>query len=604
MVDKVASILEINIFYKKLSDFLIHSEELFDKKKEADNLIVLNNLKTLNAANFLGALISNIDEIGNGLNDPNDAFFNFLAVKNLNAHISNIYGTIVIVKEFLDKDITLADKSSIKNELIKIINSFNNSKKSLYEFNNSIDDLIKNISASQEKSVEIKEFLNYMKLEIEKSNKIVQKVNIKIETINKIIVFNQEYFEKRMENVKEILNMNQEPSEFLEPIFNILTLLSIKNKKDNSKIIGLFTDINNQENYIGFINRFIVKLKKLLKKDIVLKDKMSSNDKEFLKQNYKIDIKDDYENKMIKIFGLINELKTISNDAESMKLLVEFSKEMIDNKKLEIFKEIYTTEIQILIKLKDDKLIDSTFTFDSPFSKIDEILNYSTLDEKELKLMELESKNASFKDELKRLALINKNLNDNLKNNYSEAKNKLKDIKAVYADTIKSKEYLIKDSSEENKKEAIKKIRELSLKINKFSKLIFEDFDETEKEFDKDKCIFSNELRKTKYFYALSQLIVKLKDKDLIEIPSEIKKKNDNIKNLIKVYNNIKKDFVNEKSTNIIKEEELNQVNISKESLEKFANAVDKIVNFMEKMKGFFKEMNTMRIDDTILKKI
>ncbi|MDD4354069.1 MAG: hypothetical protein PHN56_06465, partial [Candidatus Nanoarchaeia archaeon] len=213
----------------------------------------------------------------------------------------------------------------------------------------------------------------------------------------------------------------------------------------------------------------------------------------------------------------------------------------------------------------------------------------------------LKTKTAEFKNEMEKLSDISNNINIGINKVYSDAKTKLSEIKEVYLETIKLKEFLIKDSTEEKKKEAIKKIKDLAGKVNEFSKFVFEKYDEKENDCKQDKCIFSNEIRKTRYFFMLSQMLDKLKDKELIMIPSNIKKKNDNIKKLIKIYDNIKKDFVIEEK--IIKEDEteLKEDDVSKESLKNAAKAVDKIVNFMEKMKKFFKEMNNMRTDETII---
>ncbi|MDD4353517.1 MAG: hypothetical protein PHN56_03605 [Candidatus Nanoarchaeia archaeon] len=274
---------------------------------------------------------------------------------------------------------------------------------------------------------------------------------------------------------------------------------------------------------------------------------------------------------------------------------------MIDKKRIELFKEIYTNELQILTKLKDKKLINAAIVFENPSNKIDEILKYETLDDKDFKLINLKTKTAEFKNEMEKLSDISNNVNIGINKVYSDAKTKLSEIKESYLETIKLKEFLIKDSTEEKKKEAIKKIKDLAKKVNEFSKSMFEKYDEKETDYKNDKCIFSNEIRKTRYFFMLSQMLDKLKDKELIIIPNNIKKKNDNIKNLIKIYDNIKKDFVIEET--IIKEDktELNEEDVSKESLKMAAKAVDKIVNFMEKMKKFFKEMNNMRTDETII---
>ncbi|MDD4353515.1 MAG: hypothetical protein PHN56_03595, partial [Candidatus Nanoarchaeia archaeon] len=275
---------------------------------------------------------------------------------------------------------------------------------------------------------------------------------------------------------------------------------------------------------------------KVILKDSSFLKKMESNDKEYLKQNHAITVKDDYEIKVIEMIKLLGNLDIITDKPESIKLLVEFSKEMIDKKRIELFKEIYTNELQILTKLKDKKLINAAIVFENPSNKIDEILKYETLDDKDFKLINLKTKTAEFKNEMEKLSDISNNINIGINKVYSDAKTKLSEIKEAYLETIKLKEFLIKDSTEEKKKEAIKKIKDLAKKVNEFSKSMFEKYDEKENDYKHDVCIFANEIRKTRYFFMLSQMLDKLKDKELIIIPNNIKKKNDNIKNLIKIY--------------------------------------------------------------------
>ncbi|MFA5303734.1 MAG: hypothetical protein WC393_04330 [Candidatus Nanoarchaeia archaeon] len=511
MADKLVSILEINIFFKELSEFLIHSKDLFEKDKETISTQALKNFNKLNENDFLLNLIKNIDEIGDDLTDANDAFFNYLNSHNLNLHITRFYKTINLVEEFLKANIAFSDKSSLKNHLIKIIDSFNESKKSLNEFNSSIEKLINNISNSQEKESEIKGFLNTIKDEIKKSNEEVNKISITSEEIIKIPIFNKEYFNKR----KEELILLQNNYNFYTNIVNIIKLFSVKDEAGNKLT----------NNYAHSLNKALdtTKFKELLQQLInVLNEKKSpvfkilegnQLDKElsYFKaklSSFKIE---DYKYPINELNKNISSLNLGKNFSGTLKKL---QKEIILLSKIKNNEEIIGGKIK-----EDDKNIiypDFNEDFNKLILEINKVTNYKLIDDSLFNNLEKEKISEDKLKILNELKTINKYVRTDMSNDYYKGaedylKNNIKDfdkIKKIVLDNKKTPEERVKDAVELRK--IIKELNEFNIRFFGGIKDYLDD-----KKVGNIKCVLANEMGKINYFSLLIKNMNLIDDKEM-----------------------------------------------------------------------------------------
>ncbi|MDD4353518.1 MAG: hypothetical protein PHN56_03610 [Candidatus Nanoarchaeia archaeon] len=291
--------IEIAQAYAKIHEILNKSVELLKKgnKTELDKLF--NDNKTI---------FSNTQKLIDNLAES-DKIFALIQEQNWNIKewkMAKIVETLEKAEKINEAPNSFSD---LKSKLLVLAKNFEESKKAIVEINEKIKNALLDNLPDEDKK-QIKSFLD----ELEKIIKNVNNLKFDTKELEKLIIFNPEYFEKRMNDAKELLNIDQKTPGFLGALINILTFLSVKNKNDNLEIKGLFTDSDNQKIYIQYINGYI----RLIKKDFVLMKKMESNDKEYLKQNHAIIVKDDYETKVIEMIKLLGNLDIITDKPESI----------------------------------------------------------------------------------------------------------------------------------------------------------------------------------------------------------------------------------------------------------------------------------------------
>lgn len=601
MADKIASILEINVFFKELAEFLGHSKDLFEKGKENISTQALIKFNKLNENNFLLNLIKNIDEIGDDLTDANDAFFNYLNSHNLNLHITHFYNTINLVEEFLKANITFSDKSSLKNHLIKIIDSFNESKKSLNEFNGSIEDLIKNISNSQEKGSEIKDFLNTIKTEIEKSNNEVKKIIIKSEEIVKIPIFNKEYFEKRNEELKLLQEIPL--ITFYTNIVAIIKSLSVKDENGNEFINNYAYAITKGLELSQFkaqIEPLMNQLKeykppffKILEGDQLEKEESYFKAKS---SSFKIN---DYKYKINELNKNISNMNFKFDDMNMLNNLSKLQKELLLLNKIKT-NEKFIGETIILNDWSDTTNTNNKYPdFSDDFSNkliplIEKVSKYKLIDKSLLKPKEVEKTSEEILENLAKYNKISDYIKTDLTDKYYEkAQDEIKDQIKNFEEGIK----IIMKNKKDNMDERLKKAKELKdiiNHINKFNKYFFMEMKEYLKISTKDniKCILANEMSKVSYFSLLLKNMnllkndeIKARAKELDAKIGGIKKKEDAMKKIIDDF----KEFITEK-TLISKGVSTDYIFFDIDALEKAGD--EEMKNFIKKKDDNDKKFN------------
>ena len=542
-------------------------------------------------------------------------------------------------KDFID--VVLANKKKVPDEnrmreiainlKEKLLNNRNSSEKLI---NNNEENKVKNLATSvnvnygddKKKLLTKSIFNNNNKRDIEKlKNSLINQKDININ--NKSILTSQFYMMKSFGIIDlNIIQLNDLIETFCKDLFAD-KIMDINKKEENLNLIANLIkelDEDNQKNLIEILekkpealnNKDLIKdLKDRIIKLNLLKDELREERDEFIGNDIEFDADELIEDE--EDFDVLDEL----NETMTVEISTEEIEEDDIKEMCEIFKINYEDNNgnDIKNKIKDNNSLN---ILEGSLSKLNDKAQKKIADKLEENLENEEEKN--------QLNDIRKNLKK--LNSYKKLGKILKERKEKNEnDFEKEKENILKLNNNGNKNLDEENIKKLSKEIKNYL------FDNIHIDFDKNEIIenYIKESKKEDTIWKSAAKIVNLSDKDKKYVLDEIKKKTNNEKNKINIYNKLLKEIeilekiknmkndVELKKKDLIEVEEVNLNHGKKnEKLESFiqilnkdnirkndiVNVVNEIINYDEINQEFFlnnfREKLTCEKKDFIIKQI
>ena len=607
-----------------------------------ENEVSNNNLKNIDKIAFRLSNLSKKDQ-NNILNEIN-VKANETSRKSLdklkqvinNIRILRLFRSTIKNKKLKNDKKKVPDENRMREIAInlkeKLLNNRNSSEKLI---NNNEEKKIKNLATSVNVNYgdDKKKFLtksifnnNNNKMDIEKlKNSLINQKDININ--NKSILTSQFYMMKSFGIIDlNIIQLNDLIETFCKDLFTD-KIMDINKKEENLNLIANLIkelDEDNQKNLIEILekkpealnNKDLIKdLKDRIIKLNLLKDELREERDEFIGNDMEFDADELIEDE--EDFDVLDEL----NETMTVEISTEEIEEDDIKEMCEIFKINYEDNNgnDIKNKIKDNNSLN---ILEGSLSKLNDKAQKKIADKLEENLENEEEKN--------QLNDIRKNLKK--LNSYKKLGKILKERKEKNEnDFEKEKESILKLNNNGNKNLDEENIKKLSKEIKNYL------FDNIHIDFDKNEIIenYIKESKKEDTIWKSAAKIVNLSDKDKKYVLDEIKKKTNNEKNKINIYNKLLKEIeilekiknmkndVELKKKDLIEVEEVNLNHGKKnEKLESFiqilnkdnirkndiVNVVNEIINYDEINQEFFlnnfREKLTCEKKDFIIKQI
>ena len=428
-------------YYKLILDYKMMKEELNKYKKENSqmnekiNILENENKEIIILKNEKDELIKKFDEMNTNYNTLLKDF------DALNANNSNLLNNqSIIFNSFKNNNIPINETE----EYISLLNKYNS-------LNDNYNKLLEEINEMKIKNKELNELLlknnevknSYIPIDEETINEINEYKN-KIEELNNQILKQENEYEQQIKNLNENINSLIKEKEDLNKNLNEIQFKIKENQKngDNSdnknyinKIQLLENHIKNYETQISQLDNKIKENENLMKnkeKELVdFKNKIIKNEKEILEyKNKEIDLKNkinDYEQKInINISQnkinneIVNENKNLKTEINEYKTNIVKYKRDIDNtnKKLNEFQKKLNSYLSSNHKLKEEN------------------------NKSKITIGKLNNLIIGLNNRIKQLLEENKNIRDNIKDNYFYNRFNLDKIFILFIDKLFNKKVL------------------------------------------------------------------------------------------------------------------------------------------------------------------